>query len=393
MIKFTTILTEAIRLHDFPAFCAILVGGSTILPVLVQRLYVRIATTVFRLPAGISPKFIRFTRFASSLLSSWFCFRLLNQRHDRLQRGTSISNNGDEQKKSDRKEPEFAGQTLDITLVSVIRAVDALGCIMWARWSACRKASKRRTTCLERIAPNVSDTVTFVISSTVIMWAWFYHPGRLPRTYEKWISDTAQLDMRLVELLRRARRGEFVYGKDTGQAPYVQKMCRDYGLPPEWGDPAKTIPLPCEVVHLGAGPSCEKYAAYRFLSTLKFAGATYLPLQVLLRLRKLRTGRRDVVVRTATDAARSSAFLASFVSIFYYSVCLARTRLGPKLFDSKTVTPQMWDSGLCVGAGCVMCGFSILLEQSYKKKELALFVAPRAAAAVLPRVYDRKVCI
>ena len=345
------------------------------------------------------------TRFASALLSSWFCFQILNQRRDRLQRGASasVSSQGDSTTQKDasqddvaqtqqerRTNPEFAGQTLDLTLFAFIRAIDALGCIFWARWRACRK-SRKKWSCVESTAPSAVDTISFVASCTVIMWAWFYHPGRLPRAYERWISDASQLDMRLMELLRRARRGEFVYGKDTGQAPLGQGMCKDYNLPMDYGDPVKSIPLPCELVHVGKGPSCEKHAAYRFVSTLKFACATYLPLQVALRLGKLKS--KDQIFKTVSDAGRSSAFLASYVSIFYYSVCLARTRLGPKIFSRNTVTPLMWDSGLCVGAGCFLCGWSILIEKAHKRKELSLFVAPKAAAAILPRVYDRQVCV
>jgi hypothetical protein len=33
------------------------------------------------------------------------------------------------------------------------------------------------------------------------------------------------------------------------------------------------------------------------------------------------------------------------------------------------VTPMMWDSGLCVGAGCLMCGWSILVEKTRKRQE------------------------
>jgi hypothetical protein len=95
--------------------------------------------------------------------------------------------------------------------------------------------------------------------------------------------------------------------------------------------------------------------------------------------------------RAVSDALRSSAFLASFVSLFYYSVCLARTRIGPKVIPGEMVTPLMWDSGLCVGAGCLMCGWSVLVESPSKRQELALFVAPRAAATVLPRFYEKKV--
>ncbi|GMF72280.1 unnamed protein product [Aspergillus oryzae] len=234
----------------------------------------------------------------------------------------------------------------------------------------------------------LADSGVFAASAAVVMWAWFYLPERLPKSYGKWIGEVAKVDSRLIEALRRARRGVFVYGKDTGQAPLLESMCKDYGWPIEWGDPSKTIPIPCEMVHMSCGPNCEKHAVSRFARTFGFACATYIPLQIVFRLRRLKSVLS--LRRAVSDALRSSAFLASFVSIFYYSVCLARTRIGPKIFPRDVVTPMMWDSGLCVGAGCLMCGWSILVESPSKRQELALFVAPRAAATVLPRFYDKQ---
>lgn len=176
---------------------------------------------------------------------------------------------------------------------------------------------------------------------------------------------------------------------ERSTAPLLESMCKDYGWPIEWGDPSKTIPIPCEMVHMSCGPNCEKHAVSRFARTFGFACATYIPLQIVFRLRRLKSVLS--LRRAVSDALRSSAFLASFVSIFYYSVCLARTRIGPKIFPRDVVTPMMWDSGLCVGAGCLMCGWSILVESPSKRQELALFVAPRAAATVLPRFYDKQV--
>lgn len=279
---------------------------------------------------------------------------------------------------------------MDLTIYMVTRSVDAVACAAWGRWSRRRRAQNRWTT-VESLVPGFADATVFAMSAAVVMWAWFYLPERLPRAYEKWIGEAAQVDSRLIEALRRVRRGVFVYGKDTGQAPLLQSMCKDYNWPEVWGDPAKVIPIPCEMVHMACGPSCEKHALSRFAKTFKFACATYIPLQIVFRLRRMKSA--TALRRALSDAARSSAFLASFVSLFYYGVCLARTRLGPKIFDAKTVTPMMWDSGLCVGAGCLMCGWSILVEKTRKRQELALFVAPRAAATVLPRLYDKKVCI
>ncbi|RAQ46378.1 integral membrane protein [Aspergillus flavus] len=266
--------------------------------------------------------------------------------------------------------------------------MDLVACIIWARWRRWRSA-RGRWSRAESLAPKLADSGVFAASAAVVMWAWFYLPERLPKSYGKWIGEVAKVDSRLIEALRRARRGVFVYGKDTGQAPLLESMCKDYGWPIEWGDPSKTIPIPCEMVHMSCGPNCEKHAVSRFARTFGFACATYIPLQIVFRLRRLKSVLS--LRRAVSDALRSSAFLASFVSIFYYSVCLARTRIGPKIFPRDVVTPMMWDSGLCVGAGCLICGWSILVESPSRRQELALFVAPRAAATVLPRFYDKQV--
>jgi hypothetical protein len=113
----------------------------------------------------------------------------------------------------------------------------------------------------------------------------------------------------------------------------------------------------------------------------------YLPLQLLIRLRYPSL---SSFLAGLKGAAQSSAFLGAFVSFFYYGVCLARTRLGPQIFAYKTVTPQMWESGLCVLAGCMVCGWSILLEKRSRRQEIAFFVVPRALATLLPRVYEKR---
>jgi hypothetical protein len=158
-------------------------------------------------------------------------------------------------------------------------------------------------------------------------------------------------------------------------------------MPPEWGDPTKTIPIPCELYHCGAGKSCEVHGLFRFLNTWKFAMELYLPLQLLSKLRSPST---TAYLTAIKDASCSSSFLAAFVALFYYGVCLGRTRIGPRLFSRETVSPQMWDSGLCVLAGCLACGWSILLEKPSRRQDIAFFVAPRALATLMPRVYDKK---
>ncbi|KAJ5205231.1 hypothetical protein N7491_004145 [Penicillium cf. griseofulvum] len=391
------VFTGPLRLNSFPTACAYLVGGSTLLPIGLYRLCALITAGLFKGDIQISQKLDRLIRFVVTFLSGWFSFQLLNRNRiclpiedvrairDSTGQGKDLGQGMANPLEHHR--PELAGRTMDLTIYMVTRAVDAVACVAWGRWSRRRRAQNRWTT-VESLVPGFVDAAVFAMSASVVMWAWFYLPERLPKSYEKWIREAAQVDSRLIEALRRVRRGVFVYGKDTGQAPLLQSMCKDYNWPEVWGDPAKVAPIPCEMVHMGCGPSCEKHALYRFAITFKFACATYIPLQIVFRLRRMKSA--TAFRRALSDAAQSSAFLASFVSLFYYGVCLARTRLGPKIFDAKTVTPMMWDSGLCVGAGCLMCGWSILVEKTRKRQELALFVAPRAAATVLPRLYDKK---
>lgn len=180
-------------------------------------------------------------------------------------------------------------------------------------------------------------------------------------------------------------------------APLLGSMARDYGLPEDLGDPAKTIPVPCELVHMGRTSSCEKHAIWRFWRGWAFAARMYFPLQAIILARHIKKTSRpdnklagltqDALLKALGEATRHSAFLGAFIASFYYGVCLSRTRLGPRLFSSESVTPQMWDSGLCVLAGCLSCGLSLLIEESKRRLEIVLFVLPRAAATWFPRLY------
>lgn len=346
---------------------------------------------------------IRPARLLAAFVAAWFSFQLLNSNLAQQSEEEVVISRTETPVKDveELEEPpvirsgqapskgrvKLAGKTMDLTLFAVIRATDILIGRLWSCHRSHRIA-KNRWSRIEHCVSHLTDAGIFVVSAGAVMWAWVYLPERLPRAYKRWIADAAQVDPRLVETLRRVRRWQFVYGKDTGQAPLLQSMCRDYGWPLEWGDPAKTIPIPCEIVHMGVGPSCEKHAVVRFGRAFRFALAMYLPLQLLLRMRSpsikaFRQGLRD--------AARSSAFLGMFISAFYYSICLSRTRLGPKLISYNTITPMMWDQGLCIKVACAMCGWSILLEAPKRRQEVALFVAPRALATILPRRYEEKV--
>lgn len=294
--------------------------------------------------------------------------------------------------------PLQAGRTLDLTLFAATRAVDVILGELWAQrrshLPSAPRASNPTARTLDRLTSRLADPLVFAVTSGLVMWNWFYTPGALPRSYNSWIASAAMLDDRLKEILQRCRAKAMRYGVDTGQASLLEPMCEKYGLPKVWADPAITIPYPCELVHMGTGTSCEYHALSRFARSWLWSLKMYLPIQMMLLIPRVlspSTTAKDLrraVVRTFLSASRSSAFLGAFISLFYYGVCVSRTRIGPRLLGTSTAARQRLDAGICVGTGCVLSGWSVLLETPSRRQDLALFVAPRAVATLLPRQYD-----
>ena len=220
------------------------------------------------------------------------------------------------------------------------------------------------------------------------MWAWIYTPDRLPRSYNKWIKSAAAVDDRLIIALRKMRYGEIKYGESTtNTTDFLRSMCQDYGLPLSYADPQQSIPFPCELVHMGTGKGCEYHALSRLRRSFIWALSSYLPLNILLSLRKPSRAR---TLHAFLSSIKSSAFLGTFIALYYYGICLARTRVGPRVLGTSASAAQQIDSGICVMNGCALCGWSVMLENAGRQKELGLFVAPRALATLLPRRYEMK---
>lgn len=416
-------MRRALGFDQFPTFCGVIIGGATLLR---GPFY-----ALLRGPTKYRRRSVRAQRlahlcssFLAALTAASFGFALLNKPRKPSHAGPTL--NGSAPGPASRSQPaapngrgavrkqviaalpplpedalgadhpkgassplDISGRSLDLTLFSAVHAIDVLAVLIWLKTAPHGRFA--------RVAASGATPALFAGSSATIMYAWFYKPNRLPRSYVEWISSAAELDERLRLALQHARYGEWLYGKDTGMGPLLGSLAGECGLPEEVGDPARTIPVSCEVVHMGASKSCEKHALLRFVKGFKFAAGMYLPLQGIILLKrwaslKSSEKRASAVRRALIDGARSSSFLGAFIGLFYYGVCLSRTRLGPKLFDSKTITPQMWDGGLCAAGGCALCGWSILLEESRKRMEMYFFVAPRAAAVLFPRRYHRKVC-
>ncbi|KAI1800820.1 hypothetical protein F4811DRAFT_490175 [Daldinia bambusicola] len=375
ILSLQRIVRGGLELQRFPTFCAALVGGTTLLEVLLSRVLSRLRNGQL---STVTQK--RLSSWLSTFIAAWLSLQLLqSKKSDGF--SETITVDSDDPQDAKRKTVHYAGRTLDLTLFAVTRALDVIISEVWTRRGQ-RRTTAGKWTSAESLVSKLTDPTIFATSSALIMWAWFYYPSQLPKAYTKWINSAAAIDLRLIEALRRCRHGELRYGEETGQAPLLQSMCADYKWPLEWGDPVQSIPFPCHLVHMRLGLSCEHHALLRFYRSFKWAMTTYLPLNLLARKKSLKG-----VKMAFLSAARSSSFLATFIALFYYGVCLTRTRLGPHVIGKDTKSRQTIDQGLCIGVGCFLCGWSVLVEKAARRKELALFVAPRAMATLLPRRY------
>ncbi|KIM48196.1 hypothetical protein M413DRAFT_224411 [Hebeloma cylindrosporum] len=259
------------------------------------------------------------------------------------------------------------------------------------------------------------DAFVFWACSARIMWCFFYEPQRLPRSYVKWINTLANLDGRIIDVLKHIRKGTWSYIAGSPQHHrLLQASAVDLGLPAAWGDPT-VLPayggsianeawkklgvfnrpgvggIPCEILHaevgssLGLTSSCTANASLRTLKGFVEALAIYLPVHFLpvLLTRPQILMRPHRLLQTLGGAVRSATFLSSFIGLYWYTVCLTRSLVLAKLFPF--VSHDFWDGPFgCILAGSLACGSSIWIENGRRRGEMALYVLPRAVRACLP---------
>ncbi|CUM67868.1 uncharacterized protein PRCAT00005577001 [Priceomyces carsonii] len=333
------ILTRALHSKKFPMLSAFLVGGINILEPIVYYVIKR---------SGLSSSPINslfFSTFISSFVSALIAF------------------------------PRYQGHilgygrnwSLDLTLLVVTRALDTA-----------------LSSSLGMIAPKgiagYGDACLFIVSCSFIMFSWFYRPHSLPPAYCKWITSAANMDVEILAALKGLHEGTIKYGTPS---LVLEQYCLRHKVDPSEGNFVKNQPMKCNLVHAFKTNSCEVHALWRFLRGFSFAMKIYGPLNALMLLVPIKNAKmKSRIIRSIKSTFRSSFFLGAFIGLYWYAVCLARLRIFPKLFPS--VPKTRWDITVGPAAGSVLCGFSSFIESAQRRKELALFVAPRALGTIVP---------
>merc|ERR1719320_2286311 len=131
----------------------------------------------------------------------------------------------------------------------------------------------------------------------------------------------ANMEPEMITVLRMAHRGEIVYGRYTSA---LEKYCRRHGLDPSLGTFERK--LPCTVVHPGS--SCLGNAWNRWIrGFLQAFFVVYAPLQIasraIMKGPKSLLGMKEWLL-SISGAAWSSAFLGTFISTFWATICILR---------------------------------------------------------------------
>lgn len=310
--KIVANLIYGIRLDGFAAVCAITIGGWKLLNQLIQLVG----------GAGGRGRGTARTSFISAFVSSYAAIKYWHhcQPHKR---------------------------TLDLTLVAAVRAADML-------------IERRRR----------HDIVVFAASCAVIMYCWFYRPERLPSSYNVWITRAADMDTRILEALRAIEKGDLKYGQEKNSR-LLEQYALDCGMERKDGNLYETNKIPCRIVHNGVCDNCELHALYRFTRGLKSGLMIYVPINVLLYLVKRMTkkGKKPTIKSSAVSTIRSSMFLASFITTVWYYVCFVRSRVEPMLNQD----PSGRDETPGPILGCLLCGWTIIIEKPSRRLEMALY--------------------
>ncbi|KAI9497490.1 hypothetical protein BDB00DRAFT_804708 [Zychaea mexicana] len=269
-------------------------------------------------------------------------------------------------------------KTLDFTFFALVRALDVLAHQAYD-------------------APMIKNNVpawmldygsvgVFTVACTEIMFTWFYQPELLPRSYSLWITKMSEMDDRLLKALRAIRNREWIYGKDTGLGDLLGDYAVGLGLPREMGNPMRGR-IPCQLVHQGQPYGCEVYSMNRFIKgfirIFPLYFAVHLAPHLLFRTARLMQNPSMSLLHILKAATRSSAFLASFITIIWYSICLTRTRIGHQLLN---INQTRLDDTTAPLIGSMLCGLSLLLESRHRRGEMALYVVPRAMYSLTERV-------
>ncbi|KAJ2989608.1 hypothetical protein NUW58_g3384 [Xylaria curta] len=146
------ILSSGLDPRRFPAFCATLVGGTTLFDVLCRRLIIRLKVQL----SAVARQ--RLSTWISSFIAAWLGLRLLqSKKTNRFAETKTVDGNKQET-------VQYAGRTLDLTLFAATRAVDVVVGELWSQRRQ-RRVAAGQWSWLDSFISRMADPSIFAASA------------------------------------------------------------------------------------------------------------------------------------------------------------------------------------------------------------------------------------
>jgi hypothetical protein len=215
-----------------------------------------------------------------------------------------------------------------------------------------------------RILVREFSCILFVCSAFQIVYSWMYNSSVLPKSLRKWISRIADIDEDLLLMLGYFKEGLVEYGKSTGYENTLKEYCQRNNIDPSLADVSKSALISCsQVIH--PPHNCFLNVVNKFRKGFITSFGLYLPFYLFSGLISSKSYSWSYLLNYAMKSTlTSSIFLSTFVSSIWSTICICRNK-----FMNENIGPLL---------GCVICGWTIFIENQKRRHDLTLYCLPRA---------------
>ncbi|KAI8089945.1 uncharacterized protein BX664DRAFT_334285 [Halteromyces radiatus] len=232
------------------------------------------------------------------------------------------------------------------------------------------------------------DALLFGLTSAQVLYSYTMQPTTLPPDFYSFMLKAARCPEEGLKLNAKNVRGlpitpEEVLNGIQKLRPTPRALAVASTITPH------PIAVPCETLHPWMD-SCNAIAVERFTKVFKsmmpvYGTLHFIPM-LLFRRKLLRSDPTKMISKTTWATLKSGAFLATFVTLYQYQVCMHRNLLdaGWIRFNHKY---------LYYIFGFVCSYSSIFLEDKKRRSELALYVLPKAVQSFYQILYQKHMMI
>lgn len=228
------------------------------------------------------------------------------------------------------------------------------------------------------------DSLLFAITCGQVLYAYTMRPDTLPPDFYSFMLKAARCPKEALLLNAKTVRGGS-FDADDALTAIQHLRPTDHALHAASKIAPGTTLVPCEVLHPWVD-GCNATAFDRFTNVFKsfipVYGTLHFVPMLLLRTQHFKKDPVNMLSKTTIATLKSGAFLATFITLYQYYICMHRQLFKTGLignFNSKFI---YWLAGIA-------CSYpAIFLEDKKRRSELALYVLPKALTSFYKIAYS-----